>query len=389
VTPLRVAIGVVAGIVGGPSTYGVELARALARLSAQGRGRIPLEIVVLTDRPELFAGEDGVRTVALPLGSSWGQPWWDNVRIPSALAAYAPDVYHGTKHALPLRGVPARTAGVVTIHDLAVLSEPETFSRAQRWHLLVHLKHAARRATRIVCDSRHAADDVGGRLAVDRSRIAVVPLGVDGSFRPPADDAARAAVRRRLGLAGGALVAFVGTIQPRKHIEVAIEAVGLLRARGHEVRLAIAGRRRPGYAPGWLAAPPPFVRLLGELPAATLVELYGAADAMVSPSTYEGFGLTFAEAMACGCPVVGVAASSVPEVVGAGGLLVPRAEALPVADALERLLVDEGLRRTTGLAGRARAAELTWDRCAAATLEVYADAAAARGARPSPAGTGP
>ncbi|HEY8515147.1 MAG TPA: glycosyltransferase family 1 protein [Candidatus Binatia bacterium] len=372
--PLHVAIGAVVGVTGGPATYAVELVHALATLD-DGPA---LELTVLTDRPDLFADLAGVRVVDVPLASSWRQPWWDNVAVPRHLRALAPDVYHGTKHALPLLATPARTAQVVTIHDLAVLAEPETFARAQRLQLLVHLRHAARAAQRVICVSRHAAGDVEARLGIPAERIAVVPHGVSARFRPLQDQRRREAVRRAYGAAEGFLVSFVGTAQPRKRIEVAVEAVARLRAEGLPIVLVIAGRRRPGYTAPWLEQPPPFVRLLGEVDAERLVELYGASDAMVSPSSFEGFGLTFVEAMACGCPVIGVAATSVPEVVGEGGLLVERPDAGLVADALARLLRDRELWAAKSRSALARAGELSWRRAAERTRDVYLAAAAAR-----------
>ncbi|MEW6273147.1 MAG: glycosyltransferase family 1 protein, partial [Thermodesulfobacteriota bacterium] len=339
-TRLHVAIGAVVGVTGGPATYAVELVHALCALGDEPR----LELTVLSDRPELFRDLGGVRLVEIPLPSPWRQPWWDNVAVPWRLRALVPDVYHGTKHALPLLAVPARTAQVVTIHDLAVLAEPETFARAQRLQLLVHLRHAARVAERVICVSRHAAGDVHARLGVAPERIAVVPHGVSGRFRPFADPRRREAVRRAYGAGDGFLVSFVGTAQPRKRVEVAVEAVARLRADGVPVVLVVAGRRRPGYTAPWLEEPPPFLHLAGELDGERLVELYGASDVMVSPSSFEGFGLTFIEAMSCGCPVVGVAATSVPEVVGDGGILVERPDAALVATALARLLGDPELR---------------------------------------------
>jgi alpha-1,3-rhamnosyl/mannosyltransferase len=167
------------------------------------------------------------------------------------------------------------------------------------------------------------------------------------------------------------LLAYVGTLQPRKRIDVAIEATERLVREGLPVTLAIAGRRRPGFDPPWLASPPRSVRLLGEVSGDDLVELLGAADAMVSPSSYEGFGLTFAEAMACGTPVVGVAVTSVPEVVGDGGLLVEAPDAGLVAEALARLLRDPELRAAKSRAASERAARLSWKRAAHASAEVY------------------
>src|SRR5262249_35993227 len=154
-----------------------------------------------------------------------------------------------------------------------VLVEPETFSLAQHLQLIVHLRHAARVADRVICVSNHAAEDVRARLGVPAERIAVVPHGIGARFVPLRDEARRAAVRCSYGVGEGFLVSCVGTAQPRKRIEVAVEAVARLHADGLPVTLVIAGRRRPGYAAAWLDAPPPFVRVAGELDAARLVEL--------------------------------------------------------------------------------------------------------------------
>lgn len=373
-TPLRVAIGAVAGVTGGPATYAVELVHALATLDDADT----LELTVLTDRPDLFADLPRVRVERVPLPTAWRQPWWDNVDVPRLLRRIDPDVYHGTKHALPLWPPPARTAQVVTIHDLAVLVEPETFSLAQRAQLHVHLRHAARVADRIVCVSKHAASDVAARLGVARERIAVVPHGVSARFVPIDDPRRRDAIRRGYGVRDGFLASFVGTAQPRKRIEVAVHAVARLHADGVPITLVIAGRRRPGFTAPWLESPPSFVRLAGELAPDRLVELYGASDVMVSPSSFEGFGLTFVEAMACRCPVIGVAATSVPEVVADGGLLVERPDAALVAGALARLVGDPALRADLAERALARARSLSWRRAAEQTRDVYRAAAALR-----------
>jgi glycosyltransferase involved in cell wall biosynthesis len=363
---LHVAIGAVLGTTGGPATYARELVTALDALGEDG-----LELTVLADRPDLLGALPRTRVVHVPLRSPWAQPWWDNVAIPAGLRRLRADVYHGTKHALPLVGMPRRTFAVVTIHDLAVLAEPETFARAQRLQLAVHLRHAARRADRVICVSRHAAEDVERGLRVSAERIRVVPHGISPRFAPIEDAAERRMLRRRWAPEGAYLVSFVGTAQPRKRVEVAVEAVDLLRREGMPVVLVVAGRRRPGFEPSWMNSPPACVRLAGELSDEELVQLYAVSDVMVSPSSFEGFGFTFAEAMACGCPVIGVDATSVPEVVGDGGLLVERPEAPLVARALARLLRDPEERSALAVRARARAREFSWESAARRTLEAY------------------
>jgi glycosyltransferase involved in cell wall biosynthesis len=131
-----------------------------------------------------------------------------------------------------------------------------------------------------------------------------------------------------------------------------------------------------------MSKPPACVRLAGELSPEELVELYAASDVMVSPSSFEGFGLTFAEAMACGCPVVGVDATSVPEVVGDGGILVERPDPALVARAIAGLLRDPEERARLSARARTRALEFSWERAAERTLDGYRTAVAARAPRP-------
>jgi hypothetical protein len=159
----------------------------------------------------------------------------------------------------------------------------------------------------------------------------VIPLGVAGAGRR--SRRRRAAARAR---PQGDVVACVGTVQPRKHVERVIDAFGQAGGEARGWTLAIAGRLRPGYAPAWTASPPAGVRWLGPLDDAELVALYRTAAIVVSASEYEGFGLTLCEGMAASAAVVAVATSSVPEVVGDAGILVARSDAALLAGALRR-----------------------------------------------------
>jgi glycosyltransferase involved in cell wall biosynthesis len=93
----------------------------------------------------------------------------------------------------------------------------------------------------------------------------------------------------------------------------------------------------------------------------------------MSASDYEGFGLTIAEAMASRCAVIAVAVTSIPEVVGTAGLLVPRSDPALLGDALARLLAEPATRAAFGTAARARAAGFTWDETAWRTRAIYAE----------------
>ena len=96
----------------------------------------------------------------------------------------------------------------------------------------------------------------------------------------------------------------------------------------------------------------------------------GAAVAVL-PSLDEGFGLPAIEAMACGIPVVASRAGALPEVCGDAATLVDPEDADSLADGLAEMLDDETRRRTMIERGRSRAADMTWERCAERTLDVY------------------
>jgi glycosyltransferase involved in cell wall biosynthesis len=118
----------------------------------------------------------------------------------------------------------------------------------------------------------------------------------------------------------------------------------------------------------------------GYLGVEQLRALYAAAALFVLPSLYEGFGLPVLEAMACGTPVIATNPSSLPEVVGDAGLLVPPGDPDALAGAMGRVLGDIELAADLRRRGLERAKRFTWEETAARTLAVYR-AVAAEGRR--------
>jgi glycosyltransferase involved in cell wall biosynthesis len=167
-------------------------------------------------------------------------------------------------------------------------------------------------------------------------------------------------------------VLFVGMIEPRKNLDVLLDAWENFRLR-KEFDLVIAG---PG---GWasektlarLAATPEGVRYLGYVAEAELPGLTAGATAFVYPSLYEGFGIPVAQAMAAGVPVITSNTSCLPEIAGDGALLVDSRSPAEIRAALEHLLSSPELRQKLGDAGKARAQQYHWEISARKSLKFF------------------
>jgi glycosyltransferase involved in cell wall biosynthesis len=358
VPDLHVAIGVLCGAVGGPATYGQRLVAALAGCS-------DIRCTVLTDAPDAFA-DARASVVPLPMRGGIDRLRWQYLALGRALRRLAPDIYHDTKNALPLG---LRVPATVTVHDLAYHTVPESFGLAARAFLRWATADAVRRAHAVLVPSQATAADLARFHPVHAGKVRVVPHGIDPARRP--DGAALAEVRMRLALPDR-YVLHVGTVQARKNVDLVVDGVRALRQRGLPHRVVLVGRRgwRAGRALAAIAADPS-VRWLPHLSPPDLAAVYALADAFVSPSAYEGFGLAVGDALAAGVPTIIADGSSLPEVCGDAAVRLRELSAAAVAEALAAVLGDPAAAARLRGAGPQRAAAFSWQRAAAGHVEVW------------------
>ncbi len=115
------------------------------------------------------------------------------------------------------------------------------------------------------------------------------------------------------------------------------------------------------------------VRFIGPVAEEDKVALYQQARAFLYPSIYEGFGLPALEALACGVPVVGSNASSIPEIVGDAGMLVDPHDARAMAGALIAVCTEDSLHDDLSERALTQAAKFSWEKCARETALAYED----------------
>lgn len=350
---------------GGVRRYTQEIVR---RLLAQ---KTTYEFHLLYDsarhRGAFSAGEEHVVPVLHP--SLW--LLWDQISVPLALRRVHADLVHYFKPATTI--LPLLPRAVATVYDVIPLLFPETQTSAQRWYWRVQLPLVARRCEHLITISECSKRDIVERLQVSPDRVTVTPLGVDDMFSVPSPEAV-ARMRERLQLPEPYML-FVGTIEPRKNVAGLLHAFAEVASRIPHTFI-IAGKWGWKYEDVQEALRDPRltnrVRMLSFVDPEFLPALYGAADAFVFPSLYEGFGLPPLEAMACGTPVITSTTSSLPEVVGPHALLVNPEDRTELAQAIERMATDETLRHRLRSEGPLWAQRFTWDRAAEQTLGVYA-----------------
>ena len=292
-----------------------------------------------------------------------------HMQWPARLRRLRPDVFFGAAGALPLMDV--GSPAVITVHDLAIYRNAGWFPRRQTLSTRWVVPSSLRRADRVIAVSNNTARDAEELFGVDPARITVVPHGVSAGLRPMSGDEL-ASARERLHLPER-FILFVGTIEPRKNLLTLLEAWAMLRDRPD---LVIVG----GWGWNYEAIRDRISRLgdrvhhLDALEPSHLPAVYNLAKVLAHPAWYEGFGLPPLEAMACGTPVVVSDSSSLPEVVGDAGLVVPAGDAEAWRKALEKVLGDHELAADLRRRGILRAAEFSWSRTAAMTWEVIDDA---------------
>jgi glycosyltransferase involved in cell wall biosynthesis len=271
-----------------------------------------------------------------------------------------------------------RQPRIVTCHDLIplMLGEPYLLP-VPGARALQRARDKARYKTalRVIAISEATRRDLVSELGIAPERIDVVHHGVDHErFNPSSEDDERARLEQALGLDAPFLL-YMGAGDARKNLPLLVRSYARSRARG-QVRLVLAGplskrqRQRLAGVIGECGVEP-HVKLLGYVEEAWLAPLYRHCRAHVFPSSYEGFGLTLLEGMACGAPTLTTAFSSLGEVAGDAALTLRELAEEPFVAALERLVFDEALQVDLRQRGIAHARTFTWERCAAQTLGCY------------------
>ncbi len=299
----------------------------------------------------------------------------DQLAMPYCIRRFGLELLHSMDAFAPL--LSSSSKKIVTVYDLIPLTCRNVNRRSLKakfspvWK--AWLRWQCRSADMIVTPSGYSKGDIERFLNVPRSRIRVIPAGVEMPARPEAS-VVRGVQRKYAN--NHMFILYVGRRAPYKNLVCLIQAFAKVKAECRApVLLLVVGAKDSRY-------PEPegevarlglgeSVVFTGHLSDRELASLYVSASVFVFPSIYEGFGLPPLEAMSYGTPVVASNRTAVPEAVGDAGILVDPESPAKMADAVLRVLKKRELASAMRRKGLARAREFPVERQAEETLRLY------------------
>ncbi len=351
----------------GAGRYTIELLHALIET-----GAVEIHLVARRgDAQRWEAMSDALQVHAVVPRSRPLRLCFEQLLLPRLLKQWGVDLHHGPHYTLPER---ATLPLVATIHDLTFFTRPKDHEAIKVRLFQRAIRRAVQRAAVLICVSESTREALQGFFP-EMGASVVAPHGVDAkSFQAHRDDRddvliSAAGVDPRLPM-----VLHLGTLEPRKGIDVLAKAALALIEQGRDFKLVIAGRQ--GWGGDLLA---PYRSALGSVLVETgylsddqVPAMLRGARVVAYPAREEGFGLPVLEALACGARVITTEDSVMAEVAKGAAELVPTDDHLALAQAIGRILDEsEPSRAARVAAGLAVAAASTWARSAQLHLEAY------------------
>jgi len=295
---------------------------------------------------------------------------WNFWYLPAYLRKNPIDVFH-TQYIAPF-WLPKNVKLVLTIHDISFNHFPEYIKKSDLFFLKTLIPRSIRRADKIITVSESEKKNIIDFYGLSPEKVACAPNGVDFErFSRAYSAEEKENVRKKYTLPEKFLL-YIGTLQPRKNIPVAIEAlkdldmplvlVGNQKATNFDKKIDDSigkyNLQKSVIFPGWI----------DEEDKSALLQM---ATCFIFPSLYEGFGIPVIEAMAAGTPVICADIPVLHEIGSGAALFCDPKNSKDFAEKIHSVLSDENLRHNLIEKGIKVAKKYTWQKTAEKTLEIY------------------
>ena len=300
-----------------------------------------------------------------------GRLFWDHLSVGLTCNKLEIDALLAPAHIRPLY---APCPVVVTVHDMMYHLFPGDWKWSDQAYFRLMVKGLTTRAAAVHAVSNQTKADFLRLLNYPEDKVHVIYHGTPPGFCSLPEDETKF-IRLKYSLSAPYIL-YSGSFHPRKNLLVAINVFEKIASDvSHD--LVITGLpvwnenniltriRQSPYAHR--------IHVLGLVPREEMPALYNQAEIFLFPSLYEGFGFPILEAMACGCPVIALNASSIPEVANDAAILVSPEDMDNMHTAVLRVLLDESIRREYKIRGLQQASKFTWTKTAAQMLDLLTE----------------
>lgn len=302
------------------------------------------------------------------------QRFFEDHYFPANLLTEKVDIYH-----MPQNGIgfseEISCKKLITIHDLIPYIMPETVGKGYLLKFLKEMPIIIGGCDGIITVSEFSKRDILKFFPIDESKIFVTPLAADKKYTPLDKVHCRNILKDVYNLTDP-FILYLGGFSERKNVASVLTAFAkIYKDLNKKYKLVILG--------GYKDSSQRLIKLTNELKIEPHVVFtgfvqeehlpifYNCCDTFVYPSFYEGFGLPPLEAMSCGTPIITSNLTSIPEVVGDGGILINPYDISEISFAIGNLLSNEKLRDELSCKALKRASEFSWQNTAQSTLKVY------------------
>lgn len=302
------------------------------------------------------------RTIVLPFDAKniFIRIFWEQFLFPFYLIKYKVDLLFSPSVVLP---VFSKCKNIICIHDLIPFHINDKYTRLRSFYIKMMTRLSARKADRVLTVSLNSKIEIQKYCKIHDKKITVTYNGISKAIlKPNQREWERFKTEKQIP---DNYILCVGTLEPGKNLVTLIRSLKILKEKNHFFhKLVIAGGK------GWLVKSIFFevekqqleeeVIFTDYVPNNILGMLYKNASVFILPSLYEGFGIPALEAMYFGAPVIVSNTSSLPEVAGSAGKYIDPHREQNIADVIEEVLSDDGLRRQMIDQGYRQAAKFSW-----------------------------
>ena len=290
------------------------------------------------------------------------------------------DIYHSPYYGIPEQVRRAKKKNVfITSYDLIPVLGAQYVTPGQTaW--FENLLASITPETWALCISRDCRDDLlnylGNRINPDR--VKVTELAASDNFYPSTNKENNKEIRKKYGIPDGQYMLSLCSLEPRKNIDGVIKAFTKIVQQESipDLNLVLVGPQAWGLDKMFQAleaskALKNRIILPGFVADEDLAALYSEALVFVYPSFYEGFGLPPLEAMQCGTPAITSNTTSLPEVVGDAGIMIPPTDLDALCDAMLSIYKSPSLRENLSKRSLERAKKFSWEKCLQQIVDAY------------------